>query len=220
MKYKSVFDIIGPIMVGPSSSHTAGAVRIGLVAREIFGKMPKKADIYLYGSFAKTYKGHATDVALVSGLLNFSTDDDRIKNSLEIAKKSGLHVNFFIEQAHAKHPNTVKIILQDEKEQMSLVGASVGGGSIEILELNGFELRLKGENNALLIFHEDAFGTIADVTELLARNSINICHMEVSRTEKGKTALMAIETDEVVSYELINELSRKNHIIKIIDLRV
>lgn len=220
MKYKSVFDIIGPIMIGPSSSHTAGAVRIGSIARSIFEDEIDEVDIHLFGSFAQTYKGHATDVALVGGLLGFETDDERIVNSLKLAENLGLKVNFIVENALVKHPNTTKLILKNNKSQMSIVAASVGGGSIEILELDGFKLCLKGENNALLIFHEDAFGTIADVTELLAKNSINICHMEVSRTEKGKTALMVIETDELVSPQLISMLNHKKHILKIINLKV
>lgn len=207
-------------MIGPSSSHTAGAVRIGSIARNIFDQTIEKADIHLYGSFAQTYKGHATDVALVGGLLGFEADDERISNSLNLAKKSNLNVAFHIEDALVKHPNTVKMILKNKNNSMSIIAASVGGGSIEILELDGFSLNLKGENNSLLIFHEDAFGTIADVTELLAKNKINICHMEVSRVEKGKTALMLIETDENVGEELIDMLNKKDHILKIINLKV
>lgn len=207
-------------MIGPSSSHTAGAVRIGSIARNIFDQTIEKADIHLYGSFAQTYKGHATDVAIVGGLLGFEADDERISNSLNLAKKSNLNVVFHIEDALVKHPNTVKMILKNKNNSMSIIAASVGGGSIEILELDGFSLNLKGENNSLLIFHEDAFGTIADVTELLAKNQINICHMEVSRVEKGKTALMLIETDENVGEELIDMLNKKDHILKIINLKV
>lgn len=207
-------------MIGPSSSHTAGAVRIGSIVRNIFDQTIEKADIHLYGSFAQTYKGHATDVALVGGLLGFEADDERISNSLNLAKKSNLNVVFHIEDALVKHPNTVKMILKNKNNSMNIIAASVGGGSIEILELDGFSLNLKGENNSLLIFHEDAFGTIADVTELLAKNQINICHMEVSRVEKGKTALMLIETDENVGKELIDMLNKKDHILKIINLKV
>lgn len=207
-------------MIGPSSSHTAGAVRIGSIARNIFNQAIEKVDIHLYGSFAQTYKGHATDVALVGGLLGFEADDERISNSLNLAKKSNLNVAFHIEDALVKHPNTVKMILKNKNNSMNIIAASVGGGSIEILELDGFSLNLKGENNSLLIFHEDAFGTIADVTELLAKNQINICHMEVSRVEKGKTALMLIETDENVGKELIDMLNKKDHILKIINLKV
>ncbi len=220
MKYKSVFDIIGPIMVGPSSSHTAGAVRIGLVARNIFGMDFDSAKIHLFGSFAQTYKGHATDVAIVGGLLNFQTDDERIPKSLEIAKEQNKNIEFIIENALTSHPNTVKIIIENKQEKFSLVGVSVGGGSIEIIEINGFSLKLDGENPALLIFHHDAFGTIASVTEKLARERVNISHMEVSRTEKGKTALMIIETDEIVGPEVIEELGKQAHILKIITLEV
>lgn len=127
MKYRSAFDIIGPVMIGPSSSHTAGAARIGRVARTLFGKQPNKAIISLYGSFAKTYRGHGTDVAVVGGILDFDTDDERIPSSLTIAEEAGMEVTFTIEDTVMDHPNTVKIRLFDEEKELELVGISIGG---------------------------------------------------------------------------------------------
>ncbi len=220
MKYKSVFDIIGPVMIGPSSSHTAGAVRIGNVARKIFGKEPSEVEIHFYGSFAKTYKGHATDVAVVGGILNFETDDERIKNSIELAKNKGIRLQYFEEQAHVSHPNTVKLILKEGTDVMEITGISVGGGAIQITELDGFLLKLSGELPSLLILHKDAYGAVASVATALTQHKINIGHMEVSRIEKGRTALMVVETDQVVSEELIQEIMGMNHILKVIVLSV
>lgn len=137
MKYKSVFDIIGPIMVGPSSSHTAGAVRIALYARELFAKRPTAVTITLYGSFAKTYKGHGTDVALVGGLLNFQTDDERIPQALQHAKEQGMKIIFIASNEEPLHPNTVKLELTDGMETLEVVGVSIGGGKMRIIKVGG-----------------------------------------------------------------------------------
>lgn len=216
MKYKSVFDIIGPVMIGPSSSHTAGPVRIGQVARNIFGKEPDEIGVHFYGSFAKTYRGHATDVAVIGGVLGFSTDDARVKNSISIAEKKGIKIKFFEEEAIVDHPNTVRIDLKAGRETMEIVGVSIGGGAIQITELDGFALKLSGENPALLIFHKDAYGAVADVTKILTEHRINIGHMEVSRLEKGCTALMVIETDQVVNNKIQEEISIGKNIKKLI----
>ncbi len=215
MKYKSVFDIIGPIMIGPSSSHTAGAARIGRVARELFGREPKWANVYLYGSFAKTYKGHGTDVAIVGGLLDFDTFDERIKDSLNIANQKGMKIEFFEEDAITEHPNTARIHLGDDQGDLELVGISIGGGKIEIIELNGFELKLSGHHPAILVVHNDRFGTIANVSNILAKYEINIGHMEVSRKEKGKIALMVIEVDQNIDQHVIDEIIKLPNILQV-----
>ncbi|HIT90786.1 MAG TPA: L-serine ammonia-lyase, iron-sulfur-dependent, subunit beta [Candidatus Merdenecus merdavium] len=212
MKFKSAFDIIGPIMVGPSSSHTAGAVRIGQIARRIFRREPEEIDVYFFGSFATTYKGHATDVAVIGGVMDYETDDDRIPRAIEIAKESGIKVSFHVEEAIPKFPNTVKIILKKGKHTLDITGISIGGGAVEITELNGFELKLSGESPAMLILHRDAYGTIATVANILARHEINISHMEVSRLEKGHTALMVIESDQMIHQEIIDEISMGHNI--------
>ncbi|MBC5635922.1 L-serine ammonia-lyase, iron-sulfur-dependent, subunit beta [Ornithinibacillus sp. BX22] len=215
MKYNSVFDIIGPVMVGPSSSHTAGAARIGLAARNLFGKQPKWAKIYLYGSFAKTYQGHGTDFALAGGLLGFETDDTRMRDALNIAKDEGIKIEFIEDSAKTDHPNTVRMVIGDEEEQLEIVGISIGGGKVEITELNGFELRLSGNHPAVLIMHNDRFGAIASVTKILAKHEINIGHMEVNRKDVGKEALMVIEVDQNVEDDILIELEKADHIIQI-----
>lgn len=207
MKYRTVFDIIGPIMIGPSSSHTAGAARIGRVARTLFNGDPTQAHIYLYGSFAQTYKGHGTDVAVVGGILDFDTDDPRIRESERLAKEAGINVKFYEEDAVTDHPNTMRIVLENEKKSMELVGISIGGGKIEIIEMNGFKLRLSGNHPAIFVVHHDRYGVIAAVSNLLAKYEMNIGHMEVSRREKGEEALMVMEVDQNVEQKLLDELS-------------
>lgn len=207
MKYKSVFDIIGPVMIGPSSSHTAGAARIGRVARDLFGRQPKWARIHLYGSFAETYKGHGTDVAIIGGLLDYDTFDERIKTSFEEAERVGLTFKFSPETGRVDHPNTARIEMGDEESEMSLTGISVGGGTIEVTELNGFPLRLSGGHSALLVVHDDRAGCIANVANCLARYDINISHMEVSRRERGQMALMVIEVDQRIDQHVLSEIA-------------
>jgi len=220
MKYKSVFDIIGPIMIGPSSSHTAGAARIGKVARSLFRRQPQWVNIYLYGSFAKTYKGHGTDVAIIGGILDFETDDERIIRSIEIAESKGITIEFFEEEAVPDHPNTVKIVMGDDRGEMEMVGISIGGGKIEIIELNGFVLRLSGHHPAILVEHTDKYGAIASVANVLAEREINIGHMEVSRKEKGQKALMTIEVDQNIGDTILAEIEKLPTILgvtKIVD---
>ncbi|CAM3682632.1 L-serine ammonia-lyase, iron-sulfur-dependent subunit beta [Aeromicrobium ponti] len=216
MKYRSAFDIIGPVMIGPSSSHTAGAARIGRVARTLFGKQPAKAEISLYGSFAKTYKGHGTDVAIVGGILDFDTFDERIPFALKLAEEAGIEVIFTVEDTVTDHPNTVRIKLSEGERDLELVGISIGGGTIEITELNSFELKLTGEHPAILVVHNDQFGVISAVTNILSKHRINIGHMEVSRKEKGKMAIMVIEVDQKIDEEVMAELEGLPNITQII----
>lgn len=215
MKFRSVFDIIGPVMIGPSSSHTAGAARIGLVARQLFQKKPSWVAFHLYGSFAKTYQGHGTDVALVGGILGFDTHDQRMTTSFKHAEDEQLTFSFHEEEAQLDHPNTVRIVMGDDEDEMELVGISIGGGKVEVKELNGFELRLSGNHPAILVVHDDRYGTIASVATKLAEAEINIGHMEVSRKEQGKEALMVIEVDQNITKEMIAELSSIEHIKKV-----
>src|SRR5690625_1014904 len=215
MQFHSVFDIIGPIMVGPSSSHTAGASRISKVARDLFAQEIKWANIHLYGSFAKTYKGHGTDLALVGGLLGFSTEDRRMMHAFDIAEKEGLAVKFLEDTAATEHPNTVRLHIGNDRHEIEVVGISIGGGKVQITELNGFPLRLSGNHPAILVLHNDRAGAIASVTKILAKNKLNIGHMEVSRKDVGKEALMVIETDENVTPEVLAQLEKAEHIIQV-----
>lgn len=215
MKFNSVFDIIGPVMVGPSSSHTAGALRIAKVTRDLFGEKIKWAKIHLYGSFAKTYKGHGTDLALAGGLLGFDTDDTRLRTSLTIASQEDLDITFLEDTAATSHPNTVRIQVGNDQNNLEVVGISIGGGKVQIIELNGFDLRLSGNHPAILVFHNDRSGAIASVTKILAKHEINIGHMEVNRKDVGKEALMVIEVDENISSSILEELSEAEHIVHV-----
>lgn len=219
MKYRSAFDIIGPVMIGPSSSHTAGAARIGRVARTLFEKQPKRAVISLYGSFAKTYKGHGTDLALVAGIMDFDTFDERIPDALTIAEEIGIDVQFLTEDAVTEHPNTVKINLFDgEGKELEIVGISIGGGTIEITEINSFKLKLSGAHPAILVVHQDRFGLISSVTSVLSKYQVNIGHMEVSRKEKGDEAVMVIEMDQKIDDGVYAELSFLEGVTQVIRL--
>jgi L-serine dehydratase len=215
LKYKSVFDIIGPIMVGPSSSHTAGAARIGRVARKLFGRQPKHAEVTFYESFAKTYQGHGSDVAIVAGILDFDTFDLRLKNSLSIARTAGMEVELKTSEQLTEHPNTARVKLSDEQRQIEVVGVSIGGGKIEILEIDGFSCQLGFDNPTLLVLHEDRFGMIAAVAKVLTREKINVGLMEVSRLDRGARALMAVETDTVIPAQVAEEISRIPHVFEV-----
>lgn len=215
MKFRSVFDIIGPVMIGPSSSHTAGAARIGRVARTLFGRQPKWARVHLYGSFAETYRGHGSDVAIIGGLLDYETFDERIKTAFEEAQRVGLMFEFIAEEEEMDHPNTTKIVIGDNDNVMELTGISIGGGKMEVVELNGFPLRLSGNYPALLVVHEDRAGLIASVSNALANRGMNIAHMEVGRKEKGQMALMVIEVDHLIDDEIIEELRGLPHITQV-----
>ena len=154
MKYRSVFDIIGPVMVGPSSSHTAGAVRIGLFTRYIFGMQPEDVKIRLYGSFKETYKGHGTDIALIGGLLGYNTSDKRIRTSMEDAKAAGMEFEFIESGIEHIHPNTAKIEVQAGRHSLDLIGKSIGGGKMVIFELLGFDVNLSGDFPTYFIFYK------------------------------------------------------------------
>ena len=220
MKYRSVFDIIGPVMVGPSSSHTAGAVRIGRLARALFGREPQHIRLHFYGSFAKTFKGHATDVAALAGVLGLEMDDPRIPEAKAMAENKGITAEYIAEEAVPVHPNTLMAELWDEQGSMTATGQSLGGGLVQITQVDGFSLGLSGESPALLIFHKDMYGTIASITQLLANARININHMEVSRKDRGQTALMVIETDELVEPAVIDLMNAQDNVYKIIKLEL
>lgn len=212
LKYNSVFEIIGPVMVGPSSSHTAGAVKIGQFAKKLFNSEIKKIEVIFYGSFAKTYKGHGTDIAIVGGILGFKPDDNRMKHSIDIAKDRGINVIFNEDYSEVEHPNTARIILSNEIKHSEIIGVSIGGGNIKISELNGFKINLYGEYTTLLVENYDKFGAVADVTNILAKYKINIAHMEVSRHTKGENALMIIEIDDKINKDIIEEISTLKNI--------
>ena len=200
-RQRSVFDIIGPVMIGPSSSHTAGAVRLAALARAIYGGQPKRARIFLHGSFASTGPGHGTDLALVAGLLGLAPDDPGIRDAFRLAKDAGLDVEFGeIELADA-HPNTAVFELDSDilgDEHMRICGSSLGGGDVVVTGLDDYEVEATGELPLLLVGHQDRPGEIAGVTAVLADAGVNVAAMRVSRQARGAHALMLIETDAEV----------------------
>ena len=199
-----IFDVLGPIMIGPSSSHTAGAARLGKIARTIVNKPIKDVTFLLHGSFKETYKGHGTDRALVAGILGMMPDDERLRDALLIAEKEGLEVHFLPADLGQVHPNTVKILMTDcDDINWEVLGSSIGGGLIEIYEINGNKVKITGEYPTIITCHDDIPGTVSKVSTLFYDNDINIAHMTLVRSQKGKDATMTFEVDNNVSEELI-----------------
>lgn len=192
----SVFDMIGPVMIGPSSSHTAGVVRIARAAIRVLGKKPQKAVITFYNSFARTYEGHGSDRAIIGGLMDFKTDDPKIKNALQIAEEIGFEYQFkSIGNSSIHHPNTIKLILSYENRQVEVIGESLGGGIINIAEVDGFVANFSAKNHTLIIKAEDVSGAIAFISSVIAQEKTNIATMSVSRKGKNDRACHVIEMD-------------------------
>ncbi len=203
----SAFDIIGPIMVGPSSSHTAGAVRLGQLGRAILGEQPQRAVLGLHGSFARTGKGHGTDRALVAGLLGLSPDDPRIRESLELARDAGMTVTFrTVDLGEDANPNSVEMILRADEQEVRVVGASVGGGMIEIQAVNQYPISFTGEHETLLVAAEDRPGTIHTITGLFLEYRVNIAFSRVERRQRGGEAIQIFETDDQIPDDLVEAL--------------
>lgn len=217
-----IFDMIGPIMIGPSSSHTAGVVRIGRVARKILGGQPRKAIITFYNSFARTYEGHGSDRAIIAGLLDFKTDDERIKNSLSLAPKVGLKYTFkSVGSASTFHPNTVKVIIEREGKTVEVIGESLGGGVIRIVEIDGFASNFSASMHTMIIKAEDKAGSIAFITDIIAHDDCNIATMTVSRKGKFGIACQMLEMDsgiKQITLEYLRQLSWVQEVIYIPDI--
>ncbi len=202
----NVFDLIGPVMVGPSSSHTAGAVRIGLVSRKLLGGQPEEAELLLHGSFAATGRGHGTDRALVAGLLGMEPDDERVPESFLWAEKAGLRFHFGVINMPDAHPNSVLLRLHRGGKELRVVAASVGGGRIEIRRLNDMTLRFTAEQPTLIVSNRDHPGSVADVSRVLAEAGVNIGTFQVNRDERGGVAVMVIEVDSPLPDELVAQI--------------
>ena len=214
MKYTSIFDVIGHIMVGPSSSHTAGACQIANVARLLFGKKPKIVKIGLHGSFAETYKGHGTDIAILAGLLGFTPEDDMIKNAFEIAEKEGLNYSFeLVDLGVDYHPNSVSIEMIDGADKMNVIGSSIGGGNIIIKEVDSLEAGFGGEPNTIVILNHDKIGALVNIANTLQKFKLNIGSMKISRNLKKKIALTWLEADTAIPEDLIDALKKHPEII-------
>lgn len=205
MKQRSLFDVISPIMTGPSSSHTAGAVRIGLMARSIYKEHPKKIIFKLYNSFATTGKGHGTDKGLLAGLLGFGVDSEKIKNIFNSEEVNGIEYAYEYEQNIDRHPNSVDIILSGEIN-MKISGNSVGAGNIEIVKIDDFATKISGELNTLILFYKDKPGMISKVSTLIQSENINIASLDCDRNARGQTASMCICLDSEISTEIIKKI--------------
>lgn len=206
-----IFDIIGPVMIGPSSSHTAGAARIGRMVREILGDEIVSATITLYGSFAKTGHGHGTDKALVAGLMGYAPDSGTIRDALTIAEERGISIRFNVSEEDMGHPNVAEIFATGKAEKsITVVGRSLGGGRVKITSIGGYPVEITGEEYTLLTRHNDVPGIVADVASVLAEEKVNISHMRVFRKGKGREAVMVIHTDQKIPGAVIEKIQNKN----------
>lgn len=204
----SLLDIIGPVMVGPSSSHTAGACRIGLLGRGLIGGTPPRAVLELHGSFARTGEGHGTDRALVGGLLGFRPDDERLRTALEIADREGLEYRFEkTSLGDEQHPNTVRMTLERGDARAMLTASSIGAGRILITEIDGFPVEVSGSYHTLVIVADDVRGSIARITTALAEHDINIATLRLTRKQRGGDAFIVIECDEAPTEQVVQEIS-------------
>ena len=216
-----LFDVLGPVMTGPSSSHTAGAVRIGLTARNLLGEAPKTAEILLHGSFAATGRGHGTDRALVAGLLGLHPDDPRLPDSFALAAAQGMKFTIHPVELRAAHPNTTVLTLKSKAGRvLSMQAASVGGGRIRVTEIDGVPADFGGDSNTLIIHNEDTPGCIAEVTMSLAQRRINIASMQVFRAASGGYAVMVLECDSHIPRVLEQQMAQMPGIRKVTCLNV
>lgn len=212
----NLFDIIGPVMVGPSSSHTAGAVRIGYIAGRLLGEPVKQAEILLHGSFLATGKGHGTDRALVAGLLGMQTDDERIPNSFQIARESGMEVRFGAVELRDAHPNSVQLLLTGVGgKKLDVVAASLGGGRIKVCSLNGMEANFTAEYPTLIVRNMDKPGIVNEVTAALACENINIATMQLYRDKRGSNAVMILECDGEIPKKAVEMLCHISGIMNV-----
>lgn len=214
MSFISVFDVLGPIMVGPSSSHTAGCAAIGYLARKMMNHKIQKVEFILYGSFAKTYQGHGSDRALLGGILGFPTDDVRIRDSFLFAKEEGISYEFIVNEEETDlHPNTVDISMTDIRGKTMFVrGESLGGGKIRIVRINGVKVDFSGEYSTVIIIHQDRPGVVAYITDVLSKRNINIAFMRLFREGKGEIAYTILESDEDIPGDFSSILSSNANI--------
>jgi L-serine dehydratase len=203
----SLLDIIGPVMVGPSSSHTAGACRLGLLARNLVGGTPERARIELHGSFARTGEGHGTDKAIAGGLMGFRPDDERLRDALEIAEREGL--DYVFEKTtlgDEAHPNTARITLECGERHAVMTGASLGAGRILVTEINGYNVEVTGGYHTIVLIAEDVKGSVAAIATILAEHEINIANLRLTRKQRGGDAFMVIEVDDVPGEAVRDEI--------------
>ena len=214
MAFISVFDVLGPNMIGPSSSHTAGACVIAYLAQKMINGPLKKVEFTLYGSFAKTYRGHGTDRALLGGIMGFSTDDIRIRDSFQIAKAQGLEFAFTVNEEETEiHPNTVDIRMTNEAGQvMTVRGESLGGGKVRIVRINKVKVDFTGEYSAAIVIHQDKPGVVAHITRCLSDRNVNIAFMRLFREAKGYTAYTIVESDDRLPVDVAERLKENPNV--------
>ncbi|WP_291787942.1 L-serine ammonia-lyase, iron-sulfur-dependent subunit beta [Cecembia sp.] len=222
MGKSSVFDMIGPVMIGPSSSHTAGVVRIARAAIRLLGAIPENATITFYNSFARTYEGHGSDKAILGGLLDLKTDDPGIRTSFDLAKEKGLEYTFkSIGNASIYHPNTIKLNLKVGEKKIEVIGESLGGGVINIAEVDGFNANFSAQLHTLIIKADDVSGAIAFISSVIAQEKTNIATMSVSRKGKNDLACHVIEMDsgiQPITIEYLKSLAWVKELIYIPDI--
>lgn len=217
----NIFEILGPVMVGPSSSHTAGAVRIGLMTRRLLGQKPVKARIGMYGSFLATGRGHGTDRAVVAGLLGMKPDDIRIPESFELAAADGLSFSFEEANLSGAHPNTVLLEVEgDGGRELSVQASSLGGGRIMVNRLDGIDVNCTCEMPTLIVHNMDQPGHVAEVTSMLSHKSVNIANMSLYRDKRGGRAVMVVETDQPIPEEALRWLEHLEGILKVTYINV
>lgn len=222
MSFISVFDVLGPNMIGPSSSHTAGASVIAFLAQKMINGPLAKVEFTLYGSFAKTYKGHGTDRALLGGIMGFSTDDMRIRDSYQIARERGLAFSFKVNEEETEvHPNTVDITMENTKGQtMSIRGESLGGGKVRIVRINQVKVDFTGEYSAVIVIQQDKPGVVAHITKVLSERNVNIAFMRLFREKKGHMAYTIVESDGYLSEDVADELRQNSNVHDVMIVQV
>lgn len=216
METYSIFDIVGPTMVGPSSSHTAGAVRVGYICQKLFGRPIKHVDFLLHGSFATTYKGHGTDIALVAGILGMNPSNPQIPQAFDLATAQAITWKFSTGDIGDVHPNSVKVTITGvDGSTHYYIGASLGGGKAKIIAIDDLEVNINGDLTTLIAKHSDRPGFVADVSRILANNNINIASMKLFREEKGANAVLVIETDVDIDADSLEALGQVKHLLRL-----
>ena len=222
MDFLSIFDVIGPNMIGPSSSHTAGAVSMALLARKMCPAPIQKVTFTLYGSFARTYHGHGTDRALLGGILGFATDDERIRDSFHLAEEAGLTYSYTADvETFTTHPNTVDIDMECANDfHLSVRGTSIGGGKVKIVRINHIDVEFTGEYSTLIVEQKDRPGVVAHLTNCLSTHNVNIAFMRLFRENKGTIAYTVIESDEKIPHAMLDELKQNKHIYEVMLIQI
>ena len=222
MSFISVFDVLGPNMIGPSSSHTAGACAIAHLAQKIKSGRLKEVEFTLYGSFARTYRGHGTDRALLGGIMGFAADDVRIRDSFEIAEERGIAYRFIPDEKETDvHPNTVDIRMVSESGTETAVrGESLGGGKVRIVRINGVSVDFSGEYNAVIVIQRDRPGVAAHITRVLSDKGVNIAFMRLFREAKGEIAYSIVEFDGTLSQDVQKKIKDKQDVEQVMVIRI